>query len=51
MILAAMTISTTSIAMVAESEALVQGYEPMPALKDKDYGKSRMTYVGYCWSW
>ena len=26
------------------SKALVKGYEPMPALKDKDYGKPRMTY-------
>lgn len=23
--------------------AVIKGYEPMPALKDKDYGKSRMT--------
>jgi FKBP-type peptidyl-prolyl cis-trans isomerase len=29
------------------ASALVQGYEPMPALKDKDYGKPRMTYSDY----
>lgn len=29
-----------------QSLAVIKGYEPMPALKDKDYGKPRMTYVG-----
>lgn len=27
--------------------ARVEGYTPMPALKDKDYGKPRMTYSDY----
>jgi FKBP-type peptidyl-prolyl cis-trans isomerase len=29
------------------SDAAVKGYEPMPALAGKDYGKSRMTYSDY----
>lgn len=29
------------------ASAAVKGYEPMPALKNKDYGKSRMEYSDY----
>jgi FKBP-type peptidyl-prolyl cis-trans isomerase len=31
----------------APARADVKGYEPMAALRDKDYGKSRMTYPDY----
>ena len=31
----------------SEAEAVIKGYEPMGALKGKDYGKSRMTYSDY----
>ncbi|PSC76101.1 ER lumen -retaining receptor [Micractinium conductrix] len=29
------------------AQAVIQGYEPMPALANKDYGKARMTYSDY----
>lgn len=31
----------------SSAEAVIKGYEPMPALQGKDYGKSRMTYSDY----
>jgi FKBP-type peptidyl-prolyl cis-trans isomerase len=36
-----------SITTPSAAEAAVKGYEPMPALQGKDYGKTRMTYSDY----
>lgn len=36
-----------AIALPSPASAVVKGYEPMPALQGKDYGKSRMQYSDY----
>ena len=39
----ALSVSVSMGICVPEASALVQGFSPMEALKNKDYGKSRMT--------
>ena len=45
--LAALLFSTLSPLSPPRANAVIKGYEPMPALKDKDYGKPRMSYSDY----
>ena len=41
--LAAVALSVSlSLGLAQEAPAIVEGYSPMEALKNKDYGKSRM---------
>ena len=40
-------VATPALLAARPAAAAIKGYEPMPALKDKDYGKSRMTYSDY----
>lgn len=42
-----MLATATAAVVPPAAQAVIKGYEPMPALKDKDYGKSRMTYSDY----
>lgn len=36
-----------ALATTPAAQAVIKGYEPMPALQGKDYGKTRMTYSDY----